>query len=208
VRGELVEELETILSVRHPAAGVRIGDDPKLFDWIVSRSPLVEIARSLRGAQTQAVRAILFDKSEGANWALGWHQDRTIAVRKRLGVPGFDNWTVKAGTAHVEPPFALLERMLTMRVHLDGVDVDNAPLLIVHGSHRLGRLVEAQIGSVVEAGTTSACVADAGDVWVYSTPILHASEASRRPRNRRVLQIDFSADLLPGGLQWAGIASA
>jgi hypothetical protein len=208
IGAELLKELEAILSYRPPAAGVRIGDDPQLRDWISGRSPLGEVARSLRGAGTQPVRAILFDKSEGANWALGWHQDRTIAVRERIDVPGFDNWTVKAGTAHVEPPFEILERMITMRIHLDEVDADNAPLLVVRGSHRLGRLVEAELGGIVEAGATSACDATAGDVWVYATPILHASEPSRRPGNRRVLQIDFSADQLPGGLQWAGIASA
>jgi ectoine hydroxylase-related dioxygenase (phytanoyl-CoA dioxygenase family) len=122
-------------------------------------------------------------------------------------VPEFDNWTVKGGTIHVEPPFAILERMVTMRVHLDDVDAENAPLLIVPGSHRLGRLVEAQIAGIDKEGTTAACIATAGDVWVYSTPILHASEASRRPRKRRVLQIDFSADKLPGGLEWAGLGS-
>jgi ectoine hydroxylase-related dioxygenase (phytanoyl-CoA dioxygenase family) len=207
VGGELLEEIEAILYDRPPAAGVRISDDAKLVDWISNRSPVGEVSRSLRGAKAQAVRAILFDKSEGANWALGWHQDRTIAVRERIAVEGFNNWTVKAGTTHVEPPFAILERMITMRIHLDDVDADNAPLLIVRGSHRLRRLVEARIGKIVESRTPSACVASAGDVWVYSTPILHASEASRRPSNRRVLQIDFSADELPAGLQWAGIAA-
>jgi hypothetical protein len=208
VGGELFEELEAILSGRSGAPGVRIANDPDLFDWIANRSPLAEIARSMRGAATQPVRAILFDKSEGANWALGWHQDRTIAVHQRVDVAGFDNWTLKAGTIHVEPPFAILERMITVRVHLDDAAADNAPLLIVRGSHRLGRLVEADISSIVERGPTWACVARAGEVWVYSTPILHASEASRRPTNRRVLQIDFSAHELPGGLQWAGIGSA
>src|SRR5918997_2911702 len=126
VGGKLLEEIEAILYDRPPAAGVRIADDPKLLDWISSRSPVGEVARSLRGAKAQPVRAILFDKSEGANWALGWHQDRTIAVRERIAVEGFNNWTVKAGTTHVEPPFAILERMITVRIHLDDVETDNA----------------------------------------------------------------------------------
>jgi hypothetical protein len=201
----LLEELRTILARREVAAGVRLTDDAELAGWISNSSALGELARSLRGPKAVPVRAILFDKTEGANWALGWHQDRSIAVRERIDVSGFGNWTVKTGTTHVEPPFGVLERMITMRVHLDDVDAENAPLLIVPGSHRLGRLVEGHIGGVVDAGRTVACVAKSGDVWVYSTPILHASESSRRPSSRRVLQVDFSADELAGGLQWAGL---
>ncbi|MBA2466048.1 MAG: phytanoyl-CoA dioxygenase family protein [Sphingomonas sp.] len=205
VSGELLGELGAILTLRPRAAGIRLSDDAALYDWICDRSPLGELARSLRGAEAKPVRAILFDKSKGANWTLGWHQDRTIAVRDRIEAAGYINWTRKAGTAHVEPPFSILDRMLTMRVHLDDTSADNAPLLIVPGSHRLGRLVEREIGAVVEAGSTVACLAKAGDVWLYATPILHASEASRRPGRRRVLQIDFSADELSAGLDWAGI---
>ncbi|HUE79173.1 MAG TPA: phytanoyl-CoA dioxygenase family protein [Sphingomicrobium sp.] len=157
------------------------------------------------GVAAQPVRAILFDKSDDSNWALGWHQDRTIAVRERIEVEGYNNWTLKAGTPHVEPPIAFLQRMITARVHLDDVGADNGPLLIKLGSHRLGRLAEDKIAVLVGTGTFT-CLASAGDVWLYATPILHSSEASRRPAGRRVLQVDFSTEQLPGGLQWAGIA--
>jgi hypothetical protein len=46
------------------------------------------------------------------------------------------------------------------------------------------------------------CHAMAGDVWAYSTPILHMSERTRSDRRRRVLQVDFAASELPGGLEW------
>ncbi|MBX3565349.1 MAG: phytanoyl-CoA dioxygenase family protein [Sphingomonas sp.] len=151
------------------------------------------------------VRAILFDKSDAANWALGWHQDRTIAVRKRADVAGFGPWSVKTGMPHVEPPLAIIERMLTIRVHLDPVDADNAPLLIAPGSHRLGRIAEPEIDSVVAQCGAHACLAERGDAWLYAMPILHASAAAGMPRRRRVLQIDFSADRLPAPLEWLGI---
>jgi len=44
-----------------------------------------------------------------------------------------------------------------------------------------------------------------GDVWLYATPILHASDAAVEPLHRRVLQVDYAADWLPGGLEWLGI---
>ena len=158
------------------------------------------------GPDARAVRALLFDKHEANNWALGWHQDRTIAVKKRKEVQGFAPWTIKAGTPHVAPPIALLERMVTVRVHFDDVDQDNAPLIVSPGSHRRGLIAERDIESVVAECGEHACLAEAGDVWIYATPILHASDRAAHPRRRRVLQIDYSADNLPGGLEWAADA--
>lgn len=102
----------------------------------------------------------------------------------------------------MEPPIALLERMLTLRVHLDDTGPDNAPLLISPGTHRLGRITEPRVASVVARHGAHPCLAGRGDVWLYATPILHASEPARQPRNRRVFHIDFSADNLPNGLEW------
>jgi hypothetical protein len=48
-------------------------------------------------------------------------------------------------------------------------------------------------------------MADAGDIWLYATPILHASASALEPGHRRVLQIDFAAEELPGGLAWLGV---
>lgn len=95
--------------------------------------------------------------------------------------------------------------MLTLRLHLDPVGSDNAPLLIAPGSHRHGRVPETQIADLVARCGIHACLADRGDIWLYSTPILHASEAATNPRHRRVLQLDYSAEDLPGDLKWTGI---
>ena len=95
--------------------------------------------------------------------------------------------------------------MVTLRIHLDPVPADNAPLLIAPGSHRLGRVTEGEIAAVVARCGTQACLAERGDVWTYATPILHASAASHGQRHRRVLQVDYSADTLPPPLAWLGI---
>jgi len=54
--------------------------DPALPNLLGS-DPIRAIARRYLGDAAQPVRAIMFDKTPGANWSLGWHQDRTIAVR-------------------------------------------------------------------------------------------------------------------------------
>lgn len=167
--------------------------------------PASTIAASILGAAAKPVRAVLFDKSPARNWSLGWHQDRTIAVRERIDAPGFTDWTVKDSIPHVVPPFEILERMLTARIHLDPAGPDNAPLLVVPGSHRLGRIAEPDIAAVVARLGEAACPAARGDVWLYAASILHASGRSETPARRRVLQLLYCADELPGGLEWLGV---
>ncbi len=95
--------------------------------------------------------------------------------------------------------------MITLRVHLDDVPASNAPLLVASGSHRLSRVTESDIPLVVDRSRVIACTAQVGDIWLYSTTILHASERASAPQSRRVLQLDYSADELPAGLEWLGV---
>ena len=139
------------------------------------------------------------------NWALGWHQDRTIVVKKRFETNGFGPWSIKQGMQHVAPPVDLLARMVTLRVHLDDVPFTNAPLLIAPRSHRYGLVAVGDIEEVVRRCGTRVCIAEAGDIWLYATSILHASSVAAIPARRRVLQIDFAAEALPGQLEWLGV---
>jgi hypothetical protein len=195
------------LARRHSgmAAGTRIAHDETLSRILAAGGTMDRIAKARLGAHCQPVRAVLFDKQAGANWPLGWHQDRTIAVRRRMEVPGFGPWSKKSGIDHAEPPFSYIERMITLRAHLDACGIDNAPLMIVPGSHRLGRIPAHEIEAVVSQHKAAACLADAGDIWVYATAILHASNPAIRPTHRRVLHVDYSSDCLPHGLEWFGV---
>lgn len=186
-------------------AGLRLASLPALTVMLSATGPIGRHAAALLGDAARPVRAILFDKSATTNWSLGWHQDRTIAVRQRIDTPGFGPWTVKSGIQHVAPPQSLLDRMLTLRLHLDPVDAHNAPLLVAPGSHRHGRVAESEVATLVDRCGTHACLAAPGDIWLYATPILHASDAATTPRHRRILQLDYSADPLPGGLEWLGV---
>lgn len=185
--------------------GLRLRGVPDLDTLLDPMGGIGAAVTPFAGAAARPVRAILFDKNPAANWSLAWHQDRTISVRERRDVPGFGPWTIKSGLLHVAPPFALLERMVTIRVHLDDVPADNAPLLIAPGSHRFGLVREEAIDAVVALCDVHACEAQAGDIWIYATPILQASETARLPKARRVLQVDYAAFDLPGGLEWSGV---
>ncbi len=199
-------QLETALAGHvDQGAGVRLQAVNGLVPLLSGASGMGQIAHALLGAYAKPVRAVLFDKTAKTNWSLGWHQDRTIVVKERVDVAGFGPWTVKSGLLHVAPPIPILEAMVTLRLHLDDVDEANAPLLAAKGSHRLGKIAEIDIAMVVDQSEIHSCLAQRGDVWAYSTPILHASEIAHRPRRRRVLQVDYASDGLPGGLEWLGV---
>jgi Phytanoyl-CoA dioxygenase (PhyH) len=185
--------------------GLRLYGLPQLRALLGPGSSPQAIASSLLGALAFPVRAILFDKSATNNWPLGWHQDRTVAVKTRADAAGYGPWSIKGGVAHVEPPFAVIEAMVTLRLHLDPVDADNAPLRIAPGSHRLGKLLEADYDATVAECGEQICTADAGDIWAYSTAILHASAAAQVPRQRQVVQIDYATQDLAAPLLWAGV---
>lgn len=186
-------------------AGVRLSCIPELRSFLGATGPVGNVAAFILGPRCFPVRSTLFDKNAHHNWSVGWHQDRTIAVKRRIEIEGFGPWTIKRGMIHVEPPFELLARMVTIRVHLDPVPATNAPLLIATGSHRRGRIATTDVPDVVRQCGIVSCLAEAGDIWSYSTPILHASEAAIEPVHRRVLQVDYAAGHLPGGLQWLGL---
>lgn len=154
------------------------------------------------GETMQPVRVVLFDKTAAMNWAVPWHQDRTIAVAARHAVDGFDHWNRKDGVDHVEPPAELLSRMLTLRLHLDETSADNGALDILPGSHRLGRVPSNEVAGLAQSDHAVACAVRSGDILAMRLTTIHKSERSTRPGRRRVLHVDYSPDVLPPPLRW------
>ncbi|MEQ1821423.1 MAG: phytanoyl-CoA dioxygenase family protein [Fimbriimonadaceae bacterium] len=152
------------------------------------------------GADSIPIRAILFDKSPNANWNLGWHQDRKIAVRQRIEAEGFDFWSEKEGVVHCQPPSWVLEAGVAMRIHLDSCEMNNGPLRAIPGSH-LGGLRQAPTEAEIANQVT--CTAEAGDILLMKPLVFHASSKADTPCHRRVIHIEFCAAKLPKGLEWA-----
>ena len=161
--------------------------------------PLVE---PVLGPGWHCVRGILFDKTPGANWKVAWHQDLSIAVKRRSDVAGFGPWSVKAGVHHVQPPVSVLENLLTVRLHLDDCGADNGPLKVLPGSHAHGVLDAAAVERWRAGREPVSCEAAAGAAVVMRPLLLHASSSAARPGHRRVIHLEFAAGALPGGLEW------
>lgn len=201
------------LAVLHDLADLAVGARPGarlrgadlLDDILATTGPVGALAVRLTSPAARPVRAVMLDKTPEANWAVAWHQDRTLPVAERVEVEGFGPWSTKDGLLHVAPPFEILARMITLRVHLDPVDAANAPLRAALGSHRLGRVAATDAADRAAEHPVIDCLAASGDVWAYATPILHASDRAEPPRRRRVLQVDYADFDLPGGLKWTGL---
>jgi hypothetical protein len=187
--------------------GARLRGAALLDAVLATTGPVGALAARLTSDAARPVRAVMFDKTPDANWAVAWHQDRTLPVAERIEVEGFGPWSTKDGLLHVAPPFEILARMITLRVHLDPVDAGNAPLRAALGSHRLGRVAAGDADDRAAEHAVIECLAAPGDIWAYATPILHASDRAEPPRRRRVLQVDYADFDLPGGLAWAGLAN-
>ena len=163
---------------------------------------ILNVLTEMPGKEPFAVRGILFDKTAQVNWAVGWHQDLAIAVKQRADVPGFGPWSIKDSVVHAHAPVRLLERMLTVRVHLDDTSCANGALRVVPGSHLAGKLEDAAIESIVSRNGSITCVAGAGDLLIMRPLLLHASSPAVEPAHRRVVHIEYAVDELPPPLEW------
>jgi hypothetical protein len=182
--------------------GNRVFRLPRI-DGLDLPSLLRDLATRLAGRPARMVRILAFDKTPETNWGVPWHQDRTVAVKRRVDVDGFGPWSVKAGMPHVAPPEALLEAMFSLRLHLDDCGRENGPLKIVPGSHRLGRLPVRDVLDLGNREAATTCLAGAGDVLAMKALTVHASDPASAPAHRRVLHLDFSTADLPAPLEWA-----
>jgi ectoine hydroxylase-related dioxygenase (phytanoyl-CoA dioxygenase family) len=209
-RGLLGSELLTALAriVESSAAsadgrgGVRnLLDIPAFRD--LAESPIVRsVVTPALGDEAFVVRGILFDKTDAANWKVPWHQDVTIAVTQRIEADNYGPWSVKAGVIHVQPPASILERMLSVRIHIDDCPSENGALRVLPQTHQSGKLDQPCTEKFVAEKISVTCEAKAGDALLMRPLLLHASSASAAPKHRRVIHFDYANEELPNGMEW------
>ena len=157
---------------------------------------------SVMGRDLVAVKATLFDKMAAVNWRAQWHQDRVIAIRERMQIPGYGPWSVKAGVQHAEPPVAVLQQMLAVRVYLDQSDADNGPLCVIPGSHGLGKLSDKDLQERVADSKSIEVHVPRGGILFMHPLLIHSSSPSRTAGHRRVLHVELAPAEAISPLQW------
>lgn len=174
---------------------------PAIADWC-RKSTLWQWIVPLLGANAVIVNATLFDKAEGRNWKVPFHQDVTVRVKERKVVEGFETWWEKDGVPHVWPTARVLENMVAVRIQLDDCGLENGPLRVIPQSHTSGILSAEDIDWWRTNHPERTCPAEKGSLIFMRPLLLHASSNATRPSRRRVLHLEFASNDLPGGLEW------
>ncbi len=152
------------------------------------------------------VRSILFRKDAQVNWHVNWHQDVTIAVDGTTDDPQYSAWSTKERVTHVQPPLSVLQRMLTVRIHLDVTDEDNGALCVIPGSHRMGRIAASEVATVAKDAEQTICRAQPGDALLFHPLLVHASHKASSDRPRRIIHLEYCDAPLAQGLSWVDAA--
>jgi len=155
------------------------------------QSPAMQPVRRKLGEllpEMAVLRAVAFRKDADANWFVPAHQDRSIPVPSPALLPGFDNLTRKEGGWQAEAPIELLAEMRNLRIFVDRATVDDGPLEVMPGTHRRGRIEQAEIPAIL--GQWLPMTGESGDAVILSPLLLHRSRRASEPSGRRVLQIE------------------
>ncbi|WP_020407475.1 phytanoyl-CoA dioxygenase family protein [Hahella ganghwensis] len=170
---------------------------------LINSSHIIQLANQYLTGQPSVVRTILFDKTPENNWLVSWHQDKTVAVSAPFEQDGWGPWSIKDGVHHVQAPVAALDRMVTLRIHLDPADESTGCLKVIPGSHRLGVLTQHEIDIQRQQCQPVTCHASAGSILVMRPHLLHASSKASHPSSRKVIHVEYSDYSLPKGVSWA-----
>lgn len=188
----------------YPGHGIRNADKKFLtINKLAKSKDFIELASSILGSSPNIVRVIFFDKTPDKNWLVTWHQDKTAALSSKEDIKDWGPWSIKDGTNHVQPPFEVLNQMLTFRLHLDDADEKNGCLKVIPKSHKMGILSHSELSETVNTQESYLCEAQEGDLVLMKPHILHSSSKSSNPGHRRVVHVEYSNYQLPGNLKWA-----
>ncbi|ALN90682.1 phytanoyl-CoA dioxygenase family protein [Lysobacter gummosus] len=155
-------------------------------------------------ADNAAVQCTLFRKSHATNWKVALHQDLSIPVAQRVEHPQLQAWSKKEGGHFVQPPVALLQRLMAVRLHVDPCGPGDGPLRVIPGSHRHGKLDAAHAAALRQEYGETECTAQPGDLLIMQPLLLHASSKAIEPSGRRrVLHFLFGPHDPGFGLRWS-----
>src|SRR5262245_32376836 len=165
---------------------------------------MIRIARRALGNGAVPFRATLFDKSARANWPAVWHQDTALPLESRNDSTEWGPWSLKIGILYAQAPAWALSRVLALRVHLDASTSENGPLRVIPGSHLGGVLSDDEILELARAREKVEALVPRGGVLAMRPLLVHSSSKALGGEQRRMLHIEYEADLdLAPGLRLA-----
>jgi hypothetical protein len=117
--GGLIESLREEANASIGRGGRRNLLNEPTVRQLANSTEIRKLVEPILGENAFVVRGILFDKTEGSNWKVPWHQDVTIAIKDRVDIDGFGPWSIKQGVQHVQPPHVCIAKN-DIRSHSSG----------------------------------------------------------------------------------------
>jgi Phytanoyl-CoA dioxygenase (PhyH) len=207
VRGALSFEKRSLLASATEALYLTRPGSRCLLSHAWCRDLATETREQLAGLVPQSYAAIqctYFEKSAENNWLVPVHQDLSVPVAGPRSVPGWGPWSTKEGITFVQPPLALLERLVAVRLHLDACGIKDGALFVVPGTHQQG-VISPQAAAKLREGE-QACLAESGDALVFRPLLLHRSSKASGISRRRVLHLLFGPPSPAEGVEWHSVA--
>ncbi|MBK9388390.1 MAG: phytanoyl-CoA dioxygenase family protein [Planctomycetes bacterium] len=147
---------------------------------------------TLLGDAARAIQCTAFAKAPERNWLVGLHQDLSLPTEALGDTGDADAGAAKEGLRFAQPPAAILQQLVAVRLHLDDCGADDGPLRVVPGSHCDGILEHTAALALRDARGEHACLLARGDALVFRPLLLHASSKSTSGRRRAVLHFLFA----------------
>ena len=199
-------ECDGVLATSIEAISSAVGSRSLLsFRWCQELAAKLRAHHKLRdivSPEFVATQCTYFSKSSAVNWLVPIHQDLSIPVAERSASPELRGWSEKQGEIFVQPPAAVLERLVALRLHLDSCSVADGPLQVVPGSHSCGVVSPETASSIGRSGERVSVTLGRGDILAMRPLLLHASSKASGSSKRRVLHFLFGPPTLPHGLRW------
>ncbi len=204
IRGQDIDRISNELSTL-PAD--KVGSRRLLnADWCMALAELLASdsrLRTLLPLDACAVQCTSFVKTIDSNWLVSLHQDLSIPVAERIASPQWSGWSDKEGETFAQPPIAVLDQLVAVRLHLDDCNEQNGALRVVPGTHRLGRMDSTRAAHERHAHGERIVSVPTGGVMVMRPLLLHASSKISIELQRRVLHFVYGPPNLPNGARWA-----
>jgi len=197
-----LEELINLLKTSEKNYAVRqlITKEPKNQKIIFQNEKFKELYNSVCTKDYFLSKAIFFNKPRKSNWFVSYHQDLSISAKEKVKVKDYTNWTNKNGQLGVIPPKEILERTITIRIHLDKTDETNGALRVIPNSHTKGIIRIDTSFNKNDFGKEVLCKVDKGAIMLMKPLLLHASSKSISEFDRRVIHLEFCNKEIP--MQW------
>ncbi len=133
---------------------------------VAAAPSVLSIAASLLGRDSSARSCAVLRQNPGAKLVCGLASGSNRRAKPPTRNARLGPWTNKDGVDHVQPPLAVLNQMVTMRLHVDDADEEWSCLRVITDCHRLGILTQDEIVRTAAASTPKACVVASGDAGI------------------------------------------